>query len=186
MQSFEFGSHNYLLSSGSESNYGISLSDQASSSLPFTNEPKQMISDHQYKPFPHPQPADADLSQICQPHHQSHHKKPHRACQACNMCRTRKAKCDEAWPCSHCKDNNLTCTYKAPPPPKQDRHTLFLEAQLDILEYKIGHARREIGNIQQTIGRNQQETNNMLDILLQLHECPSKTANVWWERQGAS
>lgn len=39
--------------------------------------------------------------------------------QACDQCRTRKAKCDEGRPsCSHCKENNLPCVYKEVPPHK--------------------------------------------------------------------
>ena len=41
-----------------------------------------------------------------------------RATQACNHCRTRKQKCDEARPCHYCRENNLDCQYKTVPPPK--------------------------------------------------------------------
>ncbi|KAL4792878.1 hypothetical protein BDV19DRAFT_367553 [Aspergillus venezuelensis] len=51
-------------------------------------------------------------------------RKATRAQQACDQCRTRKAKCDEGRPaCSHCRENNLQCIYKEPPPHKQDRST---------------------------------------------------------------
>ena len=37
------------------------------------------------------------------------------------LCRARKAKCDEGQPCSHCRDNSLTCVYKVIPPSKSCR-----------------------------------------------------------------
>ncbi|KAF2834863.1 hypothetical protein M501DRAFT_501334 [Patellaria atrata CBS 101060] len=45
-------------------------------------------------------------------------KKTVRAQQACNTCRSRKQKCNEARPCDFCKENNLECEYKEVPPPK--------------------------------------------------------------------
>ena len=122
-----------------------------------------MISDHQfflqsqYKPFSHPQPAGPNHRQICQPYY---HKKAARAQQACDNCRTRKAKCDEARPCSHCTDNQLTCTYREIPSHKQDRNVLALEAKLD--------------NLQREMGQLQRETNDKLDRLLRLCESPSE------------
>ncbi|RDW74385.1 Zn(II)2Cys6 transcription factor [Aspergillus mulundensis] len=38
-------------------------------------------------------------------------KRP-RAAQACDRCRTKKYKCDELYPCSHCKKSNLSCVYQ--------------------------------------------------------------------------
>ena len=64
-------------------------------------------------------------------------KKPVRAQQACDSCRTRKAKCDEARPCSHCKDNQLTCTYREIPPHKQDRNAIALEAKFDNMQREM-------------------------------------------------
>lgn len=45
-------------------------------------------------------------------------RKQVRATQACNHCRTRKQKCDEARPCQFCRENNFDCQYKDVPPPK--------------------------------------------------------------------
>ncbi|KAL4903695.1 hypothetical protein BDW74DRAFT_179687 [Aspergillus multicolor] len=54
-------------------------------------------------------------------------RKATRAQQACDQCRTRKAKCDEGRPaCSHCKENNLACVYKEVPPHKQDKSTQII------------------------------------------------------------
>jgi len=45
-------------------------------------------------------------------------RKQVRATQACNHCRARKQKCDEARPCQFCRENNFDCQYKDVPPPK--------------------------------------------------------------------
>jgi hypothetical protein len=44
-------------------------------------------------------------------------KKAQRAAQACDSCRTLKAKCDEGRPsCTTCKEKGVECKYKDPPP----------------------------------------------------------------------
>ncbi|KAM6529313.1 hypothetical protein FALCPG4_007453 [Fusarium falciforme] len=35
-----------------------------------------------------------------------------RAAQACDLCRVKKNKCDELYPCSHCKSRNAKCVYR--------------------------------------------------------------------------
>ncbi|KAF2147210.1 uncharacterized protein K452DRAFT_282191 [Aplosporella prunicola CBS 121167] len=45
-------------------------------------------------------------------------KRQVRAVQACNNCRNRKQKCDEARPCQFCRESGLKCEYKEVPPPK--------------------------------------------------------------------
>ncbi|KAF2730089.1 hypothetical protein EJ04DRAFT_445911 [Polyplosphaeria fusca] len=54
-------------------------------------------------------------------------RKQVRATQACNHCRSRKQKCDEARPCQFCRENNFDCQYKDVPPPKQDRTMMQLQ-----------------------------------------------------------
>ena len=49
---------------------------------------------------------------------QAMRRKQVRATQACNHCRSRKQKCDEARPCQFCRENNFDCQYKDVPPPK--------------------------------------------------------------------
>ncbi|KAL9070901.1 MAG: hypothetical protein Q9161_004543 [Pseudevernia consocians] len=49
-------------------------------------------------------------------------KKGNRATQACDVCRTRKAKCDEGRPeCGFCVENNMRCNYQSVAPAKADR-----------------------------------------------------------------
>jgi hypothetical protein len=44
-------------------------------------------------------------------------RKAQRAAQACDSCRSLKAKCDEGRPgCSSCRDKGITCAYRDPPP----------------------------------------------------------------------
>jgi hypothetical protein len=44
-------------------------------------------------------------------------RKAQRAAQACDSCRTLKAKCDEGRPsCTSCKEKGIPCNYRDPPP----------------------------------------------------------------------
>ncbi|KAF9733463.1 hypothetical protein PMIN06_009150 [Paraphaeosphaeria minitans] len=61
------------------------------------------------------------------PGSQAMRRKQVRATQACNHCRSRKQKCDEARPCQFCRENNFDCQYKDVPPPKQDRSMMQLQ-----------------------------------------------------------
>jgi Fungal Zn(2)-Cys(6) binuclear cluster domain len=90
-------------------------------------------------PVPGPSPGGYDAYYQGQHWNNSsaNRKKPVRAQQACDSCRTRKAKCDEARPCSHCKDNQLTCTYREIPPHKQDRNAIALEAKFDNMQREM-------------------------------------------------
>ncbi|KAH8699411.1 hypothetical protein GQ44DRAFT_632756 [Phaeosphaeriaceae sp. PMI808] len=69
-------------------------------------------------------------------------RKQVRATQACNHCRSRKQKCDEARPCQFCRENNFDCQYKDVPPPKQDRSMMQLQDSVnnigDVLKDFIG------------------------------------------------
>jgi hypothetical protein len=85
-------------------------------------------------------------------------KKNTRASQACDNCRSLKAKCDETKPCKTCKDKNVECRYRDPIPKATDK------AQADILE---GLSRLETilqsqGTILQTQGNMLQTQGNML------------------------
>jgi Fungal Zn(2)-Cys(6) binuclear cluster domain len=154
---------------------------------------QEMIPGHQpypptpHGPYSHPQSAGPGPgpSPLYEPYYQAQHwsnssvhrKKPVRAQQACDSCRTRKAKCDEARPCSHCKDNNLSCTYRDIPPHKQDRNALALEAKFDTMQ-------REMGSMQRDIGSMQRETNEKLNRLLQV--CESQQNDIRLLGEGLS
>ncbi|EPS37909.1 hypothetical protein H072_8333 [Dactylellina haptotyla CBS 200.50] len=65
-------------------------------------------------------------------------RKAVRAAQACDACRTRKAKCDEGRPaCTFCKDNNTPCVYREVPPPKQDRTMIMIQERVSNIESLI-------------------------------------------------
>lgn len=54
-------------------------------------------------------------------------RKAQRAAQACDSCRTLKAKCDEGRPgCGSCKEKGVDCHYRDPPPKQQDKMTTEL------------------------------------------------------------
>ncbi|KAL2358429.1 hypothetical protein BJ546DRAFT_1073683 [Cryomyces antarcticus] len=62
-------------------------------------------------------------------------RKQVRATQACDNCRQRKQKCDEARPCAFCKENGMSCSYRDIPPPKNDRAHMQVMGRLnEILE----------------------------------------------------
>jgi Fungal Zn(2)-Cys(6) binuclear cluster domain len=134
-------------------------------------------------PYSHPQSAGPGPgpSPVYETYYQGPHwnnpavnrdrpKKPVRAQQACDSCRTRKAKCDEARPCSHCKDNSLSCTYRDVPPHKQDRNALALEAKIDSLQREVGSLQREMGSMQRELGSMQRKTSDKLDQILRACE----------------
>ncbi|EKG17627.1 hypothetical protein MPH_05075 [Macrophomina phaseolina MS6] len=60
-------------------------------------------------------------------------KRQVRAVQACNNCRNRKQKCDEARPCQFCRESGLKCEYKEVPPPKQDRTLHDIATKVSLL-----------------------------------------------------
>ncbi|OJD10984.1 hypothetical protein AJ78_08151 [Emergomyces pasteurianus Ep9510] len=68
-----------------------------------------------------------------------------RAQQACDQCRSRKAKCDEGRPaCTHCKENNVPCVYKDVPPQKQERSTQIIVERIDRQEETEKATREEL------------------------------------------
>ncbi|KAI9841557.1 MAG: hypothetical protein M1837_000603 [Sclerophora amabilis] len=65
-------------------------------------------------------------------------RKAVRAVQACDACRTRKAKCDEGRPsCGFCKDAAIQCVYRDVPPPKQDRTLLQILEEIRIMKSQL-------------------------------------------------
>ncbi|KAJ6192794.1 hypothetical protein J3E72DRAFT_443075 [Bipolaris maydis] len=93
----------------------------------------------QPQPQPQPQPPMEHASDSLRAHAymndygagQQIRRKQVRATQACNHCRSRKQKCDEARPCQFCRENNFDCQYKDVPPPKQDRSMMQLQESVN-------------------------------------------------------
>ncbi|KAG4442313.1 hypothetical protein IFR05_002237 [Cadophora sp. M221] len=73
------------------------------------------------------------------------------ASQACETCRSRKQKCDEARPrCGLCKRINLECVYREPQPTKKDKTLVEILDRLKSLEGKVD--RIPIGRAPQGFG----------------------------------
>lgn len=53
-----------------------------------------------------------------------------RAARACDICRAKKNKCDESYPCSYCKNRQLTCVYQGQQPSSR-RYTAEYVKQLE-------------------------------------------------------
>ncbi|KAK8183402.1 uncharacterized protein BKA78DRAFT_356618 [Phyllosticta capitalensis] len=84
----------------------------------YSGPPQPMGTPQGYHPSPYPQPsAYASTADYVG----AGRKRQVRAVQACNNCRNRKQKCDEARPCQFCRESGMKCEYKEVPPPKQDR-----------------------------------------------------------------
>jgi hypothetical protein len=59
---------------------------------------------------------------------------------ACDYCRIKKAKCDEAKPCSNCVKKGISCSYnpdEVNAPSKMDKAFNHLESKVDVLDQKL-------------------------------------------------
>ncbi|KAE8396212.1 fungal-specific transcription factor domain-containing protein [Aspergillus alliaceus] len=76
-------------------------------------------------------------------------KRP-RAAQACDRCRLKKYKCDESYPCSHCKKSDIPCVYQGNYRQREnDRSVTYvtdLEKKVDELTAKLRMAESEISS----------------------------------------
>jgi hypothetical protein len=90
-----------------------------------------------YSTGPHPSsvhPPDY-VQHYTEPYGAGERRKPVRAVQACDSCRKRKAKCDEARPvCQHCRDNELKCFYEDETRPKREQPRI---RRIDSLDRKV-------------------------------------------------
>ncbi|PYH41675.1 uncharacterized protein BP01DRAFT_418546 [Aspergillus saccharolyticus JOP 1030-1] len=91
------------------------------------------------RPSPAPQAAGDDIPL-------PRAKRP-RAAQACDRCRSKKYKCDEQYPCSHCKKSDLTCVYQGNYRQRESsrsaRYVADLERKVDELTAKLRLAESE-------------------------------------------
>ncbi|KAF2632999.1 hypothetical protein BU25DRAFT_471143, partial [Macroventuria anomochaeta] len=78
-------------------------------------------------------------------------RKQVRATQACNHCRTRKQKCNEARPCQFCRDNDLDCLYKEVPPPKQDLSMMQLQESVNDIGEVLKNLAGELASWRQSV-----------------------------------
>ncbi|KAH6867158.1 C6 zinc finger domain-containing protein [Alternaria rosae] len=63
------------------------------------------------------------------------------AIQACNLCRARKQKCDEARPCQFCSEHNFDCQYNSSSPPRRNRSVMQLQDSINNMS-----ARQDVKN----------------------------------------
>jgi len=80
-------------------------------------------------------------------------KKAQRASQACDQCRTLKAKCDEMKPCKSCKEKNVVCKYRETVPKQQDKVAADILDTLLILRGEFSSFNRRISKLEQALKR---------------------------------
>ncbi|KAI2792871.1 hypothetical protein POX_b02914 [Penicillium oxalicum] len=98
-------------------------------------------------------------------------KRP-RAAQACDRCRTKKYKCDEQYPCSHCKKSRLDCVYQGNYRERESNRSASyvadLEKRVEELASKLRNAEAQI----QTASPQSQ------DQLGRMHRAPTVLENT--------
>lgn len=119
----EYGSHQGSWSMNQDHRNNGSISNGYGQSMSPSHP-----NDRAYHPPPPPPPGQYGqyipyapnpyMGQYSGPGQAQIRRKQVRATQACNHCRSRKQKCDEARPCHFCRENNFDCQYKDVPPPK--------------------------------------------------------------------
>ncbi|KKA29624.1 hypothetical protein TD95_000703 [Thielaviopsis punctulata] len=87
-------------------------------------------------------------------------RKANRASQACDNCRTLKAKCDESRPCKTCKEKGLECKYRDPTPKAADK------VQTEILE-GINKLHKLLDVMNEHISQNDQDMKHVMKYLQQ-------------------
>ncbi|KAF2402514.1 hypothetical protein EJ06DRAFT_343294 [Trichodelitschia bisporula] len=97
----------------------------------------------------------------------AHKRRQVRAQQACNHCRQRKQKCDEARPCGYCKTEGVECEYREVPPPKTDRTMMQMLDQHRALGDRVG-------SLEETILRMESNQQQTVDLLQQLVRSQAK------------
>jgi hypothetical protein len=118
-------SHDHHRSNGSIPNgYAHAISPSRTNGAPYHAPPPPP--GQQYPQPVTPSYAQAPYMNDYGSQAQQMRRKQVRATQACNHCRSRKQKCDEARPCQFCRENNFDCQYKDVPPPKYVTSKLFL------------------------------------------------------------
>ncbi|KAJ5485372.1 hypothetical protein N7539_005360 [Penicillium diatomitis] len=102
-------------------------------------------------PAPSGTPVSYEAGYYSNPAFGARQRKAARAQQACDQCRSRKAKCDEGRPaCSHCKENSLVCVYKEVPPHKQEKSAQLVMDRILELEDKMIERFESLSKIWQT------------------------------------
>ncbi|KAL6714688.1 hypothetical protein ACLMJK_008113 [Lecanora helva] len=94
-------------------------------------------------------------------------KKGNRATQACDVCRARKAKCDEGRPeCGYCVENDMRCNYQSVVPAKADRANQQIIDQLSSTKEDVRTLRETWGGQLSKIGGRFDKLERMLESAL--------------------
>ncbi|KAI1334259.1 hypothetical protein F5Y15DRAFT_429547 [Xylariaceae sp. FL0016] len=92
-------------------------------------------------------------------------RKAPRASQACNSCRQLKARCDEARPCTNCREKGMDCEYREPPEKRPDKYTVDMLRLLSELKYEMSSIKGEVSqNI--TVMRKMDQRLTSVEVLL--------------------
>ncbi|CAK7238237.1 hypothetical protein SEUCBS140593_010463 [Sporothrix eucalyptigena] len=73
-------------------------------------------------------------------------KKAQRASQACDSCRSLKAKCDETKPCKNCREKNIECKYRDPIPKQQDKVSADILDSINVFRGDVDGELRSVRN----------------------------------------
>lgn len=127
--------------------------------------PTGMGQPQQYEPpssvFGHAQPASGPESSFAMSYPAPGKKKAQRASQACDSCRSLKAKCDETKPCKNCREKNIECKYRDPIPKQQDKVTIDIMDAINNLGSELREARSDMKTIVQQVMMEVQKTLKM-------------------------
>ncbi|CAK7211799.1 hypothetical protein SBRCBS47491_001242 [Sporothrix bragantina] len=82
-------------------------------------------------------------------------KKAQRASQACDSCRSLKAKCDETKPCKNCREKNIECKYRDPIPKQQDKVSADILDSINVLRSDVDG---EIRSLRHEMRQDRQDT----------------------------
>ncbi|ERS95930.1 hypothetical protein HMPREF1624_07464 [Sporothrix schenckii ATCC 58251] len=85
-------------------------------------------------------------------------KKAQRASQACDSCRSLKAKCDETKPCKNCREKNIECKYRDPIPKQQDKATADLIDSIGVMRNDIQDIMAAVQQLAKSAADNAQAT----------------------------
>lgn len=100
-------------------------------------------------------------------------RKKVRAQQACNHCRQRKQKCDEARPCAYCKQEGLQCEYKEVPLAKPDRTLQEISRKIDDLDSKMmafSDTKKGIDNLQGDMKHMRRQLDTIFEIVSNMQQ----------------
>lgn len=163
------------------------IDPHANVGLPPGALPYHVSPGEQYPPSAHPSYPSTPVTAYA-PAHQfapsaaqygAARRKQVRAQQACNNCRQRKQKCDEARPCAYCKQEGLECEYKEVPPPKTDRTMQEINRKIDDLHQQmddIHDMRQSNASLKSEFSQMQSKVDQVLQVVLNLQQHEQQAA----------